>query len=164
MQFVRTPDFTAQVAEALAGLRLWFLQIVAWIAEFAPLPRDARLWLQRQMIRIRSDIRFLIAAAVISRMRRVKRRRLPVHRRKMPRGFRWATRRAPAIRCITRGIRLRTLAQMRRVLDAFESAVDYALANASLPFRGGALVMTHAQEPAPVAFFIAPATEAADTS
>ncbi|MBL8559258.1 MAG: hypothetical protein JNM47_11095, partial [Hyphomonadaceae bacterium] len=98
MQFVRTPDFTAQVAEALAALRLWFLEIIAWIAEFAPLPRDARLWLQSQMLRLRSDIRFLIAAAVVSRLRRVKRRRLPVHRRKMPRGFRWSARRAPAIR------------------------------------------------------------------
>ena len=71
MQFVRTPDFTAHIAEELAALRLWFLQIIAWIAEFAPLPRDARLWLQQQMIRIRSDIRLLIAAAVVSRIRRV---------------------------------------------------------------------------------------------
>jgi len=31
MQFVRTPDLTAQVAEALAALRLWFLQIIAWV-------------------------------------------------------------------------------------------------------------------------------------
>jgi len=164
MQFVRTPDFTAQVAEALAALRLWVLQILAWVAEYAPLPRDARLWMQGQLRRVRSDIRLLIAAAVISRMRKVKRRRVQMHKRKLPRGFRWAARRSPAIGCITRGIRLRTLADMRRVLDEFDKVVDRALANLPRIRRSGILVLTHAQRPAPVPFFIAPATQPADTS
>ena len=164
MQFVRTPDFTAQVAEALAALRLWVLQILAWVAEYAPLPRDARLWMQGQLRRVRSDIRLLIAAAVISRMRKVKRRRVQMHKRKLPRGFRWAARRSPAIGCITRGIRLRTLADMRRVLDEFDKVVDRALANLPRLRRCGVLVLTQAQKPARAPFFIAPAAEAADTS
>ena len=164
MQFVRTPDFTAQVAEALAALRLWVLQILAWVAEHAPLPRDARLWMQSQLRRVRSDIRLLIAAAVISRMRKVKRRRVRMHRRKLPRGYRWAARRSPAIGCITRGIRLRTLADMRGVLDDFDKVVDRALANLPRLRRSGVLVLTHAQKAARAPFFIAPATQAADTS
>ncbi|MBL8559319.1 MAG: hypothetical protein JNM47_11400 [Hyphomonadaceae bacterium] len=164
MQFVRTPDFTAQVAEALAALRLWVLQILAWVAEYAPLPRDARLWMQCQLRRVRSDIRLLIAAAVISRMRKVKRRRVQMHRRRLPRGYRWAARRSPAIGCITRGIRLRTLADMRRVLDDFDAVVDRALANLPRLRRSGVLVLTHAQKAACAPFFIAPATQAADTS
>ncbi|MBL8558174.1 MAG: hypothetical protein JNM47_05600, partial [Hyphomonadaceae bacterium] len=141
-----------------------FLQIIAWVAEYAPLPRDARLWMQCQLRRVRSDIRLLIAAAVISRMRKVKRRRVQVHKRKLPRGYRWAARRSPAIGCITRGIRLRTLEDMRRALDDFDKVVDRALANLPRLRRSGVLVLTDAQKPAPIAFFIAPATEAADTS
>ena len=126
MQIIRPRDFSREIADALANLRLWFLSVVKWLAEFAPLPREARLWLQRQLIYTRRELRVMFAAAIVSRMRIVERPYRRSHRRKMPRGFRWAHRCAPAVRFFTRGIRLRTLKDMRRAIDDFEAIATRA--------------------------------------
>ncbi|MDZ4776838.1 MAG: hypothetical protein SGJ23_08645 [Alphaproteobacteria bacterium] len=164
MHIMRPPDFSAQIADALANLRLWFLSVIEWLAEFAPLPRDARLWLQRQLIHTRRELRVVLAAAVVARMRFVERPHRRSHRRKMPRGFRWAHRCAPAVRFFTRGIKLRTLKNMRRAVDDFDALVTRAFARLPRGLRGGVLVMTFASAPQPAPFTIAPAAEAADTS
>jgi hypothetical protein len=164
MQIIRPHDFSREIADALANLRLWFLSVVEWLAEFAPLPRDARLWLQRQLIYTRREIRVMIAAAVVSRMRIVERPHRRSHRRKMPRGFRWAHRCAPAVRFFTRGIRLRTLRDMSRAIDDFDAIVARAFKRLPRDLRGGVLVMTCARKMVWVSFSIAPAAEAADTS
>jgi hypothetical protein len=164
MQIIRPRDFSREIADALANLRLWFLSVVEWIAEFAPLPRDARLWLQRQLIYTRRELRVMLAAAIVSRLRIVERPHRRSHRRKMPRGFRWAHRCAPAVRFFTRGIRLRTLKDMRQVIDDFDAVVTRAFKQLPRDLRGGVLVMTYVQKLPPVCFDITPATEAADTS
>ena len=164
MQIIRPRDFSREIADALANLRLWFLGIVAWLAEVAPLPRDARLWLQRQLIYTRREIRVMLAAAVVAHMRIVERPHRRSHKRKMPPGFRWAHRCAPAVRFFTRGIRLRTLKDMRHVIDNFDAFVTRAFRRLPRDLRGGVLVMTFAQKPARASFNITPATEAADTS
>jgi len=68
------------------------------MTNFAPLPRDARLWLQRQLIYTRREIRLILAAAIVSSVRIRSRAHRTLHRRKLPRGFRWAHRRASAVR------------------------------------------------------------------
>jgi len=164
MQIIRPRDFSREIADALANLRLWFLSVVEWIAEFAPLPREARLWLQRQLIDTRRELRVMLAAAIVSRMRIVERPHRRSHRRRMPPGFRWAHRGAPAVRFFTRGIRLRTLADMRRALDDFDAIATRAVARLPADLRGGVLVMTFARKRAASPLTIAPAPEAADTS
>ena len=164
MQIIRPRDFSREIADALANLRLWFIGVVAWLAEVAPLPREARLWLQRQLIYTRREIRVMLAAAVVSRLRIKVRAHRTSHRRKLPPGYRWAHRRGPAVRFFTRGIRLRTLDDMRRVIDDFDAVVTRAFNRLPRDLRGGMLVMTCAQKPARAPFNIAPATEAADTS
>ena len=164
MQIIRPRDFSREIADALANLRLWFLSVVEWIAEFAPLPRDARLWLQRQLIYTRRELRVMFAAAIVSRMRIVERPYRRSHRRKMPRGFRWAHRCAPAVRFFTRGIRLRTLKDMRRAIDDFDAIVTRAFKRLPRDLRGGVLVMTFAPVLQRASFNLAPAAEAADTS
>jgi hypothetical protein len=164
MHIIRPHDFSAQIADALAALRLWFIGVVAWLAEFAPLPREARLWLQRQLISTRRDIRLMIAAAVVTRMRIKACADQRPHRRRMPRGFRWASRRGSAVRFFARGIRLRTFAQMRRVIDDFDAVIDRAFKRLPKALRGGVLVMTFAAVMALPSLGAAPAAEAADTS
>jgi hypothetical protein len=164
MQIIRPRDFSREIADALANLRLWFLGVVAWLADVAPLPRDARLWLQRQLIYTRRELRVMLAAAVVARMRIVERPHRRSHRRKMPPGYRWAHRCAPAVRFFTRGIRLRTLADMRRVIDDFDAVATRAFKRLPRHLRGGVLVMTYARKLVAVAFMPTPATEAADTS
>jgi hypothetical protein len=164
MQIIRPRDFSREIADALANLRLWFLGVVAWLAEVAPLPREARLWLQRQLIYTRREIRVMLAAAIVARLRiRVRAHRTP-HRRKLPPGYRWAHRRGPAVRFFTRGIRLRTLKEMRQVIDNFDAFVTRAFNRLPRDLRGGVLVMTFAQKLVAIAFTPTPATEAADTS
>jgi hypothetical protein len=164
MQIIRPRDFSREIADALANLRLWFLSVVEWVAEFAPLPRDARLWLQRQLVYTRREIRVMLAAAVVSRMRIVERPHRRSHRRKMPAGFRWAHRCAPAVRFFTRGIKLRTLKDMRRAIENFDALVTRAFNRLPRDLRGGVLVMTFAPAIQRASFNLAPAAEAADTS
>jgi hypothetical protein len=164
MHIIRPPDFSREIADTLANLRLWFLSVVEWIAEFAPLPRDPRLWLQRQLIYTRRELRVMFAAAVVSRMRIVERPYRRSHRRRMPPGFRWAHRCAPAVRFFTRGIKLRTFKEMRRAIDDFDAIVTRAFKRLPRDLRGGVLVMTFALKPVRAAFNLAPAADAADTS
>lgn len=60
MRIIRSRDFNREIADSLANLGLWFLGVVAWMTNFAPLPRDARLWLQRQLIYTRREIRLIL--------------------------------------------------------------------------------------------------------
>jgi hypothetical protein len=164
MHIIRPHDFSAQIADALAALRLWFIGVVAWLAEFAPLPRDARLWLQRALSHTRRDIRLMIAAAVVSRMRFRACAPFTPHRRRMPRGLRWSPRRGSAVRFFARGIALRSFAQMRRVIDDFDAVVERAFRRLPKAPRGGVLVMTFARADAAPSPGMTPAAEAADTS
>lgn len=69
MQLIRPRDFSLEIGDAMAKLRLWFLSVAEWIAEFAPLPRDTRLWPQRQLIHMRRELRVMLAAAIVLHLR-----------------------------------------------------------------------------------------------
>jgi len=71
---------------------------------------------------------------------------------------------APAVRFFTRGIRLRTLRDMRRAIDDFDAIVTRAFKRLPRDLRGGVLVMTFARKMVWAALNLAPAAEAADTS
>jgi len=164
VHIIRPKDFSAEIADALASLRLWFIQVVAWMAEFLPLPRDARLWLQQQLIHTRRDLRLMLASAIVAKMRIRKRPHALLNRRGPERGFRWRKRRPKSVHLFTRGIRLRTISDMRRVIDDFDAVVARAFARLPKALKGGIILMICA--PTLVCSFIAPApaAEAADTS
>ena len=43
------------IREALADLRLWFFDLLVWIAQFVELPRDVRLYMQGELRTARSS-------------------------------------------------------------------------------------------------------------
>ena len=45
------------IQEKLADLRLWFFDLLTWIAQFIELPRELRLYMQRSLRIARSDLR-----------------------------------------------------------------------------------------------------------
>jgi hypothetical protein len=135
---------TEKYRKAAQDLRLWVLEVLAWWLEIVGTVfdvRDARLLLQGCIRDARRDVRELIFLAMVARMD-VQR---PVSRTLRPpsasRGFRYALRRFRPARLFTRGIALRTLADIRAALEDFDGVVERALER--LPKRrvAGALVI-----------------------
>ena len=130
--------------KAAQDLRLWVLEVLAWWLEIVGTVfdvRDARLLLQGCIRDARRDTRDLIFLAMIARM---DVRRPASHTSRPPsvrRGFRYTLRRFRPARIFTRGIALRTLADIRAALDDFDDVVERALKR--LPKRrvAGALVI-----------------------
>ncbi|TPW08591.1 MAG: hypothetical protein FD124_333 [Alphaproteobacteria bacterium] len=106
-----------------------------------PLRIHARLLLQGCIRDARRDARDLIFLAMIARMD-VRR---PVSRTSRPpsvrRGFRYRLRRFRPARIFTRGIALRTLADIRAVLDDFDGVVERALRRLPKTRIAGAVVI-----------------------
>ena len=165
--FALPPETAAQISALQTDLRLWVLTLVAWLARHVP-SRWMRLLLQQSIRDARKDMRLLIFAKVLMRLRH----RQVDHRHQVaqpaaisaPPGFRLRRRRTKTLKLVTRGIRLRTLKDMRHVIDNFDAVVTRAFKRLPRDLRGGVLVMTCAQKPARASFNITPATEAADTS
>jgi hypothetical protein len=150
-------------AAAARDLHLWLLQVVAWLMQHIRLPRAWRLEFQSDIRTARRDIRRLIFLSMCSRMT------FPVggaRFKRHPNGvLGWRRRHARIVHAFTRGIPLRTVAQMRDALAKFDKLVKCAIAR--LPKNGavpGAIVTVLAVMIALGASALAPAAEAADTS
>ncbi|MDZ4775727.1 MAG: hypothetical protein SGJ23_02965 [Alphaproteobacteria bacterium] len=150
-------------AAAARDLHLWLLQVVAWLMTHVRLPRAWRLEFQSDIRTARRDIRRLIFMSMCSRLT------FPVGRPNFTRrpngvlGYR--RRHARIVHAFTRGIPLRTVAQMRDALANFDKTVQRAIAR--LPKNGavpGAIVTVLAVTLASTMSVLAPAAEAADTS
>ena len=150
-------------ATAARELHLWLLQVMAWLMARVPAPRFLRLDFQSDIRKARRDIRMLIFLSMCSRMTfRVDRHKATVRPHGM-RGFR--RRRLRLLRAYTRGICLRTVAEMRDALRDFDRTVKRAIA--CLPKKGGvsgAIVTVIAVVIALRTTAFAPAAEAVDTS
>ncbi|MBL8559306.1 MAG: hypothetical protein JNM47_11335 [Hyphomonadaceae bacterium] len=153
----------AAYAAAAREIHLWLLHVLAWVAARVRLPRVLRLDFQQEVRKARRDIRKLIFLSMCSRLTY---RRDPPSFTHHPHGMLgYQRRKIRIIHAFTRGIRLRTLADMRDALADLDKVVKRALAR--LPESGatpGAIVTVLAVTIALGVQIIARATEAADTS
>jgi hypothetical protein len=150
-------------AAAARDLHLWLLQVIAWLMQRVRLPRAWRLEYQGDIGTARRDIRRLIFLSMCSRLTFTVGGSNFTRRPNGVLGYR--RRRARIVHAFTRGIPLRTVAQMRDVLAKFDKVVKCAIAR--LPRNGavpGAVVTVIAVAIALSTTALAPAKEAADTS
>lgn len=160
------PETAASIRNAQAALRLWVLTLVAWLSE-AIASRTLRLLLQRCVREARQHVKTLVFAKMLWRARNH-----PDHLRleaqaaaiSAPPGFRLRRRRVTMFRLCTRGLRLRTLRDIQRVLKAIGDTVTRALNRVPSTFVTHALVAARIPACVCASRGPAPATEAADTS
>jgi hypothetical protein len=137
---------------------VWLLEAIGF--------RAGRVALNDMRMEARRELRQLIFLMMCARMRfrKTERRRGWMRPPSVPYGFRYAHRRIDMVRLYTRGIALKTFAQMRRALDDLDGIVARAIARVPKGVSTGRLVLIAA--PTPVSGFTgpAPATEGADTS
>ncbi len=147
------------------SLRLWLLEIAVWLAEAIGF-REGRIALNGMRVEARRELRQLIFLMMCARMRfrRADTRRRWMRPPSTPRGLRYAHRRLDMVRLYTRGIALKSFAEMRRVLDDLDAVVTRAMTRVPKGVSTGRLMLIAA--PTPVLNFSspAPATEGADTS
>ena len=145
------------------SLRLWVLELFAWwVLSFGS--RAERIGLRRDIRDARREVRELLFLTMVSRMTFQKRARKWMRPPSARTGFRYAQRRLNLIRLYTRRIRLRSLRDIRDVLNDFERIVQGAIAWVPGAVCTGGLAIV--APPAPVFAFTAPApaTKGADTS
>ncbi|KAF0185275.1 MAG: hypothetical protein IV086_08345 [Hyphomonadaceae bacterium] len=147
------------------SLKLWLLEIAVWLVEAIGF-REGRIALNGMRLEARRELRQLIFMMMCARMRfrKTEQRRRWMRPPSTPRGFRYAQRRIDMVRLYTRGIALKSFAQMRRVLDDLDAVVKRAIARVPKSVSTGRLTICVA--PTPVSGFTAPtpAAEGADTS
>ncbi|KAF0175918.1 MAG: hypothetical protein IV086_01390 [Hyphomonadaceae bacterium] len=160
-----TPVTRTDLQAHAQSLRLWLLEIAVWLVEAIGF-REGRIALNRHRIEARRELRQLIFLMMCARMRfrKTDTRRRWMRPPSAPRGFRYARRRLDMARLYTRGVALKTFAQMRRVLDDLDEVVERAIARVPKGISTGRLAICTA--PAIVLAFAAPAPAAdgADTS
>jgi hypothetical protein len=153
----------AELTAAARALRLWVVELVAWwVMTFGD--RQARIALQHDVIEARRETRELVFMAMVARMTFQKRKRGWMRPPSARRGFRYAFRSLRVQRIYTRGLRLKTLKDIRRVLGDLDRIVARAIARVPKHVATGRLV---AVAPPVDGFSLAapaPATESADTS
>ena len=152
------------INQALADLRLWFLDLLIWIAQFVELPRDLRLFIQQELRTARSELRHLLAYAAMTEQphRRIKNRPRPP--RSLAQGFRFQRRMPRFHRVWTRGVTLRTRADIRATLENFDKVVTRLRVQFHAPMRAGTVVMVDAPSVRFITNAPARAAEVADTS
>jgi hypothetical protein len=125
------------------SLRLWLLEIAAWLVDAIGF-REGRIALNGMRVEARRELRQLIFMMMCQRMRfrKTERRRRWMRPPSTPRGFRYAQRRLDMVRLYTRGIALRTFAQMRSALDNLDAIVTRAIARVPRSTVTGRLVLT----------------------
>jgi hypothetical protein len=157
-------DAIQKIAFYVQSLRLWALELLDWWAAFCG-ERSARLDVQRGMRDLRSATRMALLISVVARMHIPMRRQTGVMRPfGSPHGFRYRWRRIRFLRLISRGVRLKTLAQIRAALDDFDAVVARALARVPTRIVDGALVMCGVSRAACAFTEACVSPDAADTS
>jgi hypothetical protein len=162
---VFTPVICTDLKACARSLKLWLAEILAWMVEAIGL-REGRIELNRMRLEARRELRELIFMMMCARMRfrKADRRQCWVRPPSAPPGFRYGYRRLDMVRLYTRGIALRSFAQMRQALDDLDRIVERAVARVPKGVATGRLTIC-----APPVVGIgctapAPAAEGADTS
>jgi hypothetical protein len=137
-----TPVTQTDLKACARSLRLWLMEVVAWMVEVIGF-REGRIALNKHRIETRRELRELIFLMMCARMRfrTTERRRRWTRPPSAPRGFRYVYRRLDMARLYTRGIALRTFAEMRRALDDLERIVERAIARVPRSTTTGRLVI-----------------------
>ena len=132
-------DTIEKIALFVRSLRLWTLELVAlWVELFGG--RAGRIDLRRRLRELRGDVRRAFFIAVVARMRLLRGATGTVRPRSAPPGARYRRRRTRFIRMVTRGVRLKSLADIRAALDDFETQAARAFARMPKRFLFGVLV------------------------
>jgi hypothetical protein len=143
MHFLNPLHQHSERIEAFArSLRLWVLELAVLLVTMMK-SRAAKIQLQHLVIEARQDMRVLIALRMVQRMRIHPRRRSAtrhVHCAPPP-GFRLQTGRGRRLRLFTRGIALKTIADMKRVIADLDGVVTRALQRLPKRSRAGRLVL-----------------------
>ena len=123
------------------SLRLWVLEVYAWwVLGFGT--REERIGLRRDIADARREVRELVFLSMVSRMTFQRRARKWMRPPSARTGFRYAQRRLNLIRLYTRGLKLRSLRDIRDVLNDFERVVQRAIARVPKGVCTGRLIIT----------------------
>jgi hypothetical protein len=123
------------------SLRVWVLEVFAWwVLGFGT--REERIGLRHDIRDARREVRELVFLSMVSRMTFQKRTRKWMRPPSARSGFRYAQRRLNLIRLYTRGIRLKTLRDIRDVLNHFDRVVQRAIARVPKGVSTGRLIIT----------------------
>ena len=160
-----TPVTRTDLQAHAQSLRLWLLEIAVWLVEAIGF-REGRKALNKHRLEARRELRELIFLMMCQRMRfrKTERRKRWLRPPSTPAGFRYAHRRLDMMRLYTRGVALRTFAQMRKALDDLERIVARAIARVPKGVSTGRLVLIATRMLASGFTGPAPAAEGADTS
>ena len=160
-----TPVTRTDLQAHAQSLRLWLLEIAVWLVEAIGF-REGRIALNKHRLEARRELRELIFLMMCARMRfrKTERRRRWMRPPSTPRGFRYALRRIDMVRLYTRGIALKTFAEMRRALDNLDAVVRCAIARVPKAMSTGVLAICAPPAVGAVCAAPAPATKGADTS
>ncbi|MBT9445762.1 MAG: hypothetical protein IV086_08700 [Hyphomonadaceae bacterium] len=123
------------------SLRLWVLEVFAWwVLGFGT--RAERVGLRRDIADARREVRELVFLSMVSRMTFQRRARKWMRPPSARTGFRYAQRRLNLIRLYTRGLKLRSLRDIRDVLNNFDRVVQRAIARVPKSITTGRLIIT----------------------
>jgi hypothetical protein len=124
------------------SLRLWVLELAVLLVALMKC-RGAKIQLQHLLIEARQDMRVLIALKMVQRMRIHPGRRSATRHVycAAPPGFRLQPGRGRRLRLFTRGIALKTIADMKRVIADLDRVVTRALQRLPKRSRASRLVL-----------------------
>ena len=148
MQIVRPLRHKISAIRAAAeSLRLWVMAALAWFAAWGG-DREARLETRADLRDARRRAREIFCLAVAAQMtfHAPQGRRIGGRPFGAAPGFRYRGRRFNAIRLMTRGLKLKTLADIRRALDRFDATVARLFARVPKRTRSGGLVLLRAHD------------------
>ncbi|MBL8558620.1 MAG: hypothetical protein JNM47_07865 [Hyphomonadaceae bacterium] len=161
------PETAASIKALQTDLRLWVLTLVCWLAERVP-QRWLRLLLQQCIRDVRQDVKLLIFAKTLMRVRRRESASLHPFAQpaaiSAPPGFELRRRTTKTLKLVTRGIRLRTLRDIRHVIERIDSVVTRVLRRLPMTVLTHKLVAVRIPGCVFASCTPAPAAEAADTS
>ena len=163
-----TPVTRTDLKAHAQSLRLWLLEIAVWLVEAIGF-REGRIALNRHRIEARREVRELIFLMMCQQMRfrKTERRKRWMRPPSTPHGFRYAKRRLDMVRLYTRGIALKSFAEMRTALDDLDAIVARAIVRVPKSISTGRLLVRSVGDLAHVTLLIASAdgvVRAPDTS
>ena len=133
-------DAIPKIALYAQSLRLWAMELVVWwVGLFGD--RAAKLKARREVADLARMTRLLLLIAIGARLHFPAPTRAIARPFGSPRGCRYRWRRTRLTRMLTRGVKLRTLSDIRRVLDALDAYAMQGAARAPKRLVEGALVM-----------------------
>lgn len=153
----------AEIRTWIESLRLWILGALACVAEWTG-SREMRLWLQRETRAARRTAKGLVFLTAFAQITPPQQRRRTGRMLRAPHGFRYQRRRNAALRHFLRGVRLRTLAEIKTAIDDIDAVAARVARRVRWRARWSGLVLRACLRDALDAPCADSCVEAADTS